>query len=101
MQSLEARKKDRKKRAAENRKEAEERGIATSGSGSNEQSNFDAKAFLSGSVADVTNGLSDLSDEQFEAVADYGDERAGVKSAIEADRKRREKRGDTSWTPNS
>lgn len=93
MQSLEARKKDRKKRNARaEEKRAEQKSNASS---------FDAAEFLSGSVEDVTNGLSSLSDAEFEAVADAGDKRAGVKSAIEADRKRREKRGDTNWTPNS
>lgn len=97
MQSLEARIADRKKRAAENRKEAEQRGIVPQKSADN----FDADEFLSGNVSDITNGLSDLSDEDFEAVAGKGDERAGVKAAIEADRKRRAKRGNTDWSPNS
>lgn len=97
MQSLEAREADRKKRAAENRKETEQRGIASQKSAGT----FDAAEFLSGNVSDITNGLSDLSDEDFDAVAAKGDERAGVKSAIEADRKRRAKRGNTDWSPNS
>ena len=97
MQSLEARIADRKKRAAENRKEGEKRGLAPVAS---DTSDFDVDAFMGGNVGDITGKLSDLSDKDFEAVMDHGDERAGVKSAIEAERKRRESRGNTNWTPN-
>lgn len=96
MKSLEARKADRKRRAAENRKDAEEQGVAQP----KQETAFDASEFLSGNVGDITNGIADLSDEQFAEVEAAGDKREGVKSAIAADRKRRESRGGTNWTPN-
>lgn len=97
MKSLEARIADRKKRAAANREEGEERGLAPVAS---DASDFDVDAFMGGNVGDITGKLSDLSDKDFEAVMDRGDERAGVKSAVDAERKRRASRGNTNWTPN-
>lgn len=102
MKSLAERKADRRRRLAESRKEADAMGIDRDApaAGSTATAPFDVAEFLSSDVKTVTSMLPDLPDADFAAVVEHGDKRAGVTSAIEAEQKRRDSRGNTDWTPN-